>query len=240
MTLRENLFRPIHKGLRLMIYESGLRLGTTDYSNMGESNATVEMLRRDVALTSSNCLLCLFRAHSDHEEKDLFAPVRPHAPSVVEQLLVQHREILRRVQRILQLCDQIGASNDSRERMELGDRLNLECDQLFTFTLGHMVEEETKIVPLMWEHFTDAELRAFRSQFYNQIPLERFEDWMRWTLPALNLSELLLFLAGMKAEPTPNRFVVAMRVAQETLDRSRWSVVESQVGRDVLGGHPVG
>lgn len=239
MSLRENLFRPIHKGIRLMIYESGLRLGTTDYSNVAESNATIEMLRRDLTLSSSSCLLCLFRAHSEHEEKDLFAPVRPYAPSAVDELLVQHAEILRRMQRIVRLCDEIVASTDSRERMDLGDRLNLACDELFTFSLRHMVEEESKVVPLMWEHFTDAELRAFRSQFYNQIPLERFEDWMRWTLPALNLSELLLFLSGMKAEPSPNRFAVAMRIAQETLDRSRWRIVESQVGRDDLGGRPV-
>jgi len=44
----------------------------------------------------------------------------------------------------------------------------------------------------------------------------------------------------MKAEPAPNRFADAMRVAKETLDEDRWRTLESQVGQDLIGGRPVG
>jgi hypothetical protein len=83
----------------------------------------------------------------------------------------------------------------------------------------------------MWERFTDEQLRALRAQFYNQIPLPRFELWMRWTLPALNLNELAVLLAGMKTDPEPNRFRDAMRIAEETLDAARFDRVVSRVGR---------
>ena len=237
MTMRENLFRPIHKGIRLMIYESGLRLATTDFANLPESNDTVGLLRRDLDSSSSNCMLCMLRVHADHEENDLFGPVRPYAATTVDELVVQHGEIVRQIESIARTCDEIERTQDTRQRVDLGDRLNLECNRLFTFFLGHLIDEETKIVPIMWEKFTDEQLRGLRSQFYNRIPLERFDDWMRWTIPALNLSELLVFLLGMRAEPVPNRYAEAMRIAKETLDDTRWRALETQVGHDVTGIH---
>jgi hypothetical protein len=235
MAMRENLFRPIHKGIRLMIYESGLRLSTTDFTDVPESNATISMLRQDLNSATSNCLLCLLRVHGDHEEQDLFAAVRPYAADTVAGLIVQHGEIVSRIQSIGRTCDQLIGMTDSQQRVELGDRLNNECNELFTFILGHLIDEETKIVPLMWDHYTDEELRALRATFYNRIPIERFDVRKRWTLPALNVGELLLFLSGMKAEPAPNRFSEAMRVAKETLDSALWQMLASQVGHEFTG-----
>jgi hemerythrin HHE cation binding domain-containing protein len=235
MSMRENLFRPIHKGLRLMIYESGLRLSITEFTDLPDSNETVSMLRRDLNSAMSNCMLCLLRTHAEHEEQDLFAAVRPYAADTVAELVVQHGQIANRIQTIVRTCDELSGTTDSQRRVDLGDRLNNECNELFTFYLGHLIDEETKVVPLMWEHYTDGELRALRSKFYNRIPVERFNDWMRWTLPALNISELLVFLSGMRAEPAPNRFVEAMRIAKETLDPSRWQMLESEVGHGYSG-----
>jgi len=239
MTMRENLFRPIHKGIRLMIYESGLRLSTTDFTSVSEANDTIAMLRRDLSSSTSNCMLCMLRVHADHEEQDLFAAVRPYAAETVTQLVVQHGEIVNRIESIVKTCDELVEVLDSQQRVDLGDRLNNQCNDLFSFFLGHLIDEETKIVPLMWDHYTDAQLRALRAQFYNRIPIERFDDWMRWTLPALNLSELLVFLSGIKAEPAPNRFAEAMRVAKESLDDARWETVENQVGRNATGSPPL-
>jgi len=239
MTMRENLFRPIHKGLRFMIYETGLRLGTTDFSNVVDSNEVMDRLRHDLSSASSSCMLCLLRVHADHEERDLFSAVRPFVPGVVDGLIAQHGEILRRIERVSQMCDELSGLTDSQRRVDLGDQLNAEVDSLFTFYLGHLTDEETQVVPVMWQRFTDEQLRALRAQFYNRIPIERFEEWMRWTIPALNLNELFVFLSGMKAEPTPNRFADAMRVAKATLDPSRWQAVESHVGRDFVSRPPV-
>jgi len=85
------------------------------------------------------------------------------------------------------------------------------------------------MVPIMWERFTDEQLREIRSKFYDGLPLNRFEDWMRWTLPALNENELIVFLGGMKKEPGP-RFGDLVRLAKETLGAERWQVVQQRAG----------
>jgi len=230
MSTRENLFRPIHKGIRSMIFVLGLRLGTTDFTNLTESNEVALQLKRDLASSTSNCILCMLQTHSLHEDRDFFSPVRAFDEDPVKMMAAEHAVIVRRIYSVAKLCDDLLAIADPEHRIEAGDRLVLEANDLFAFYLAHLNNEEALIVPVMWEHFTDAELRAMRAQFYNTIPLPLFEQWMRWTLPALNVNELTVLLSGMKTDPPPNRFDDAMRIAHEALRPDRWALIQSAVG----------
>lgn len=227
VTTRENLFRPIHKGIRSMIYELGLRLGTTDFTNSTESNEVARQLKQDLTTSTSNCILCLLYAHSAHEERDFFSAVRPFDQDVVNLMMSEHRVIVRRVQQVAKTCDELQDLSEPARRIEVGDRLHLEANDLFAFYLAHVNNEEALMVPVMWEHYTDEQLRALRAQFYNMIPLPRFEEWMRWTLPALNPNELQVLLSGMRTDPPPNRFADAVRVAKEMLNPDRWASLDT-------------
>jgi Hemerythrin HHE cation binding domain len=230
MSTRENLFRPVHKGIRSMLFTLGLRLGTTDFTSPDESNEVAMQMRQDLTNSLSNCILCLLQTHSIHEEKDLFSAVRPFDEEPVRMMIAEHAVIVRRTYGVAKRCDELLEAKDPLRRIELCDALVAEANDLFAFYLAHLNNEEAVLVPVMWEHFTDAQLRSLRAQFYNTIPLTLFETWMRWTLPALNVNELGVLLSGMKTDPAPNRFADAMRLAKETLRPERWTQVRDQVG----------
>ncbi len=230
MTKRENLFRPIHKGIRSMVYELGLRLGVTDFTSVRESNEIATQLERELTSVSSNCILCLLRIHSVHEERDLFAPVRSDDPEIIALMMSEHHEIVRRIEGVARTCGELLGSTEPARRVEIGDRLTLETNDLFAYYLAHLNNEEATLVPVMWERFTDEQLRAMRARFYNTIPLDRFETWMRWTLPALNPHELEVLVSGMRTDPAPNRFADVLRVCREALPADRWSQLESRIG----------
>ncbi|HYB79671.1 MAG TPA: hemerythrin domain-containing protein [Thermoplasmata archaeon] len=229
MSDRENLFRPIHKGIRSMIFLLGQRMGTTDFTNVEESNDLAKQLRTDLTRSASNCILCLLQTHSVHEDKDFFGAVRAFDEEPVKLMAAEHAVITRRIYQVAKLCDELTAITDPARRIEVGDHLVLETNDLFAFYLAHLNNEEALLVPVMWENFSDEQLRALRAQFYNTIPLEAFEEWMRWTLPALNIHELLILLSGMKSDPPPNRFADAMRMGRATVPRERWAEVERAV-----------
>jgi hypothetical protein len=138
--------------------------------------------------------------------------------------------IVRRIYAVARVCEELTMASDPTRRIELGDRLVLEANDLFAFYLAHLNNEEALLVPVMWENFSDAELRALRARFYNLIPLAAFEEWMRWTFPALNINELVVLISGMRTDPPPNRFADAMRLAKETVRADRWAVLQSRVG----------
>lgn len=229
MTDRENLFRPIHKGIRAMIYELGRRLGATDFTSVAESEEIASQLKHELVTSPASCILCLLYAHSRHEEQDFFTAVAPFDRDVVDLMLAEHREVSKRVFEVANTCDELLKVSEPARRIELGDRLNLEANDLFALYLTHLNNEEATLVPVMWERFTDDQLRALRAQFYNRIPVPRFMEWMRWTLPALNAGELTILLRGMMSDPPPNRFREAIEVAQSTLSPDRWSSIRARV-----------
>ena len=229
MSAKENLFVPVHKGLRAMIYRMGLRLGTADFTNETESNALAETLKRDLTRSVSDCLLCLFLTHAVHEETDLFPAVRRHAPIVADLMVREHREIVLRVHDVSQICDELRTLHEPLRRVELGERLSRKASELFAYYLQHMSNEEATMVPVVWEHYTDAERQALHERFYNGIPLAQFEIWMRWTLPALNPQELTTLLRSLRADPPPNRFADVMRVGREVLGEDRWAVIAAEL-----------
>lgn len=230
MSTRENLFRPIHKGIRSMLYQEGERLGAVDFTNVKDSNEFLNQLKHDLTSSLSNCILCMLQTHSHHEEQDFFAAIRPFDKDVVDLMLKEHGQIVLRTHAVVKVCDELVGLSDPAHRVEVGDRLYLEANDLFAFYLEHLNNEESTLVPVMWERFTDGQLRALRAQFYNAIPLPQFENWMHWTLPVLNSNELVVLLSGMKTDPPPNRFSDAVRLAQAMLAPERWNSVRAQVG----------
>ncbi len=230
VTTRENLFKPIHKGIRAMIYELGLRLGVTDFTNVEEANGVARQLKNDLIDSRSNCIVCLMYVHSRHEEKDFFSAIAPFDKELVNLMMGEHRKIGEAILELGRTCDELASLTDPARRIEVGDRLCLEANDLFSAYLAHLNNEEATLVPVMWERFTDAQLRALRAQFYNNLPLARFEEWMRWTLPALNPEELEILLKGMRTDPPPNRFDDAVRIAQATVPTDRWTAVKGRLG----------
>lgn len=111
MTERENLPRPVHKGLRSMIYELGRRLQTTDFTDETAARAIVAELRADMNLTVGNCMVCLLQAHSRHEEKDFFAPLRPIDADLISLVVSEHVDLLGRIHHLSKTSDELVAAS---------------------------------------------------------------------------------------------------------------------------------
>lgn len=233
MSERENLFQPIHKGIRSMLYELGRQSQITNFADATEADRFARALKHDLGDSLSNCILCLLRVHSGHEEADIFRKLRAHDPDVIDLVVKEHAEVARRIHHVSRTCDEILALTSPAHRIEAGDRLNLELNDLFVFYLAHLNNEDATLVPVMWERFTDEQLRAMRNQFYGSLPLRLFETWMHWTLPSLNQHELLVLYSGLRTDPEGSRFKDWARLARETLDSSRLRILEEEVGLGV-------
>jgi len=230
MSDRENLFRPIHKGIRLMLLQSGAGLQATSFEDVNESNRVVLRLKHDLGDSLSNCILCLLNVHTRHEEREIFSKVRAHDPDVVRVVMKEHVEVAMRIHEVSKTCDEVSKLTESDRRIEIGDRLIQEVNEMTASYLSHLNNEEALLVPVMWEWFTDEQLRAMRDVFYRNLPLPLFETWMHWTLPAMNQEELIVLFSGLKQNPESSRYKDWVRLAHETLDPDRWLGLRERVG----------
>lgn len=229
MSERENLFRPIHKGLRLMLYQLGAGLQSKDFTDEAESNRFVAQMKKDLGNSLSSCVLCLLRLHSAHEESSIFSHIRPHDPDVVDLVLKEHGQLLKQIGTVSATCDEALKTSEPLRRVEVGDRLVEEVNDLVAHYLAHLNREEELLVPVMWEWFTDDQLSAMRRTLYDHLPLPIFESWMRWSLPAMNTEELVVLFRGLSKEPRDARYPDWVRMAHATLDLQRWVDLRERV-----------
>ena len=231
MTATEDLFTPIHKAIRSMIYDLGGRLQSVDFADKVASTQVLVDLQHEFAnAVSATCVLCLLHSHAGSEEAGIFPSMQPIDPALIRMLIDEHHEIRRRLLALTKMADELGGIASPERRTELGVGINREANEFFAFYLMHMNKEEVTIVPAMKEHFTDDQLRAMQGAVMGAMPPERLANYLRWMLPSLTLRELTGTMTGVKRGAPPEflRFVAGIGAAN--VDPTRWALVRERVG----------
>ena len=226
---REDLFNPIHKGIRSMIYELGTKLQRTDFTNVSATEAITSQLKYNLRSANSTCIVCMLHQHGEHEEQSVFPQIAPYDSKLVDTLIQEHVEITRQIVEISRISDEILQLKDNALRIEMGTRLNRMANSLLAFYLTHLNNEEATILPLTWKYLTDDQIRAIRTKIQMSIPPEKYAEWMRWTLSSLNINELVGIFSGMKMAAPPQLLEKMMHLAEENLDHDTWNSVKVRV-----------
>jgi len=231
MTATEDLFTPIHKALRSMIYELGGRLQSVDFSDRTASAAVLADLQHEFGnAVASTCVLCLLHSHASDEERSVFPSMQPIDAGLVRMLIDEHHEIGRKLLGLTKMADDLARVDPPEGRIELGNRINCEANEFFAYYLAHMIKEEVTIVPAMKEHFTDDQMRAMRGAIMGAMPRERLATYLKWMLPSLTLSKLTGMLTGLKRGAPPEFLAFVAGVGAENMEPARWAVVRERVG----------
>ncbi|MGA8711016.1 MAG: hypothetical protein ACLP8Y_04420 [Thermoplasmata archaeon] len=231
MVATEDLFTPIHKAIRSMIYDLGGRLQRADFADPAASAAILADLEHEFsAAVSSACVLCLLHNHGGDEESVPFPAMLPFDGGMIRTLIEEHQEINRRLVAITTKARELAGIYAADARLEVGRRINQEVNEFFAYYLVHMNKEEVSLVPAMREHFTDDQLRAMRSTIMRAMPRERFAAYLRWMLPSLTLNELTGMLTGIKQGAPPEMIEFVASVGAANVDPARWAEVRERVG----------
>jgi hemerythrin-like domain-containing protein len=227
---RVDILTPIHKAMRSMIYELGKELQTTDFTDEHANQATVSHLNPDISSASSASILSYLKEHHELEEKDIFPQVRAYEPKMIDTLLQEHGEIVKMMTALLKIVDELKATRNQEQKMEVGDKLNRSANDLFAFYLTHISGEDVTIVPAMWKHLTDEQLIAVRANIEKDILPERYAGWMSWIFPSLNVNELTGMFIGLKKGAPAPVFENMARMAEKALSEDRWRTVKAKAG----------
>ncbi len=231
MTATEDLFTPIHKAIRSMIYDVSGRLQTNDFGDVAASKPLLTDLEHEFsAAMSSGCILCMIHEHASDEEKAVFPSLSKYDSGLVQGFIDDHHDLGRRLGVITKMSKDLLTMARPEERVQFGIELNQEANEFFAAYLDHMNREEEKLVPFMREHFTDDQMRAMRGGIMGGMPPDRLALIFRWMFPSLNVNELTAMLRGAKAGAPPQLIQLASRIAAERVDPQRWRVVKERVG----------
>jgi hypothetical protein len=231
MTATEDLFTPIHKGIRSMIYNVSGRLQSNDFTDATASKPLFADLEHEFsAALSSGCVLCLLHGHALDEESGIFPPVAKHDAALVQAFIEDHHVLTRQLEAITKMARELPLKTQPEERVQLGITLNQKANVFFAAYINHMNREEERLVPLMRDRFTDEQMRAMRGAIMGGMPPDRLASILRWMLPSLNVLELTSMLGAIKASSPPQVIQFIAGIATERVDPQRWQTVREHVG----------
>lgn len=231
MAEREDLFTPVHKGLRAMLYNLSGRLQTNDFADSGTTQTLMTDLEHDFDVArSAGCILCVLNHHATDEESAIFPAVSRVGDGLVQRLIDEHHELTRREIELARQGHELLDLTSGEQRVAAGVVLNQHANELFALYIAHMNLEETDLVPLMQRHFTDEEMVAMRSTILRGMPPDRLFSILGWMLPSLNVSELSALLASVRPTAPPPFLKAIVDLASAKVDPARWNEVRLRVG----------
>lgn len=231
MTGTEDLFTPVHKGLRSMLYGLSGRLQTNDFADVTATSQLAADLENNFAVAqSAGCILCHLATHAHEEETVIFPGAAKFANELVSSLIADHHELTRRETEIAKSAHEMVGLATPDARIAAGIRLNQMSNELLGLYITHMNREETELVPLMRERYSDPEQLAMQGTIIASFPPDRLFALLRWMLPSMNVNELSHVLGSVKRGAPPPLFKAVTDLCSQTVDPARWAVVRARIG----------
>ena len=217
---RYNIFFPIHKGLRAMLYETAVLLQQTSFIDTEEAADAIEQIKTVIAL---------FESHAHKEDTYVFPAIAAWEPSVVaafEQEHVEDHTLGESLQKWLTAFDYAIAPS---AKQTIGEELTKAYIQFMVFNLRHMAKEEQVISPILWRYYNDGELHDITLKIMKAVPSQEMASFSRWMVRGLNNAEVLYWLRGVKNTAPAPVFQALLEVAERELHPHRWSFVQESL-----------
>lgn len=217
---RYNIFFPVHKGLRALLFETAQLLQQTNFTDVDEADDAVERVKTVVSL---------FESHASKEDNYVFAAISAYEPSVVASFEQEHEEDHALGESLQNWIKAFEYAIAPSAKQTIGDDLTKAYIQFMVFNLRHMAKEEQVINPILWRYYSDEELHGITQTILASIPPQEGAYFSRWMVRGLNNAEILGWLKGVKnAAPQPV-FQSLLGIAEEELQPHRWSLVQESL-----------
>lgn len=222
---RYNMFFPIHRGLRAMLFETAQQLQQTDFTDSEQAAASVAQINEVVEI---------FEGHASKEDNHVFAAIAAYEPSVVDAFEQEHVEDHKLGEDLQNWLTAFGYAVAPSAKQTIGAELTKSFIEFTVFNLRHMAKEEKVINPLLWRYYSDEELHDITQKILKSLSPAESAKTSRWMVRGLNNSELLGWLKGVKSTAPQPAFDGLLRIVESELETERWSQVQEGLFEDAM------
>ncbi|HMK05030.1 MAG TPA: hemerythrin domain-containing protein [Ferruginibacter sp.] len=193
--LRYNIFNMIHKALRAMLYDTALTLQQTYFADTAEAAEAFEKL---------NAVIHAFEQHGHHEDSILMPVIEKFQRATIASFEQEHIDDRRMGDDIIHLQNIYHAAQSTQERIVAGSAITKAFGNYMIFNLEHMQREEAELNKLLWNHFSDDEIKMINAQIVAVVPPEAMAATTPWFMQAINSEEAITWLKEVKEKaPAP-------------------------------------
>ena len=187
-TKRYNVFKNIHKGLRTMLFSTQMKWQQTDFTSPEAASMVANL----------ETVLYYYDQHAGHEDHFILSKIIQQEPQIAAALEEEHvvdHELSQNLRSLLNHWKD-ASSNETRESAAAAVFYAL--NEFIAFNLYHMNKEETILLPLLWKHFSDAEILGMQDNIVASINPEILIEESRWMMRSISDTEIQEWLGGVK------------------------------------------
>ena len=223
-TDRYNSFNQVHKGLRVMLYTTAEQMQQTDMSKEDLAKPVLEQVEE---------VLYLFESHAHGEDHHFNEPLEQSYPEVAKLFEKEHEEDHRLAAVLTHLIAAYRRSENDSERAVRAKELFYAFNEFIAFNLYHMNKEEIALNAVLWEKYSDQEIRMIEQTLVQSIPPQKMMKYAKWMIRGINNSEIIHWLSEVKAfAPTPV-FEMLISIAEVELPTQRYQAVADALQYEV-------
>lgn len=209
---RYNTYFIVHKALRANMATVLQQLGSCDWTD-DEDTAH--------ALTELRNLLSLCESHLQHENEFIHKAMESRAAGSTARISGQHEEHVASIKSLREEAESIRTGTGS-QRVLAGAALYHHYSFFVAENLEHMLEEETDNNAVLWQHYSDDEIRAIEQLLVASIEQPKKMLFMPWMLTATNAGERGAMLTALHSQLPPPVFESVVTMLSARLPQKEW------------------
>jgi hypothetical protein len=186
--LRHDLYRSVHKFIRRELLRFGEKLAQTDFRKIPDITVTKGAF---------DGIAFDLQMHAQKEEKYFTPLFEQRGVTVHEDIGCDHSKQQAELRKFQQIFEEVIGMESEEERIAKGQHICSLYDQFLSSNLLHFHQEETVLMPALWELYSDGELREITLISYRSMPTPVLLDSTSF-FPVLNTLEKRDYLHDLR------------------------------------------
>jgi hypothetical protein len=208
-----------------MLYETAMLLQRTDFNIAEEAEVVMEQI--------SN-VMDLFDKHTFSEESFVLPVLEKLERSVTIEIEQEHLYDQELANRLRSLLEDFKQAVSDDEKVNAGNAISDAFVEFIVFNLKNMAKEENVLNELLWNYFTDEQLKNIAQETMAHLPQSYLIQNNRWVMRAINNSEAAQWLIEVKNSAHGFAFEALIKLAAKELPPGRWIKVQENITEGAL------
>jgi len=213
---RYNSFNLIHKGLRALLYHTGLQLQQTDFTVEDEAENAINRVKE---------VIMLFEGHAHKEDHFILPAIAAYEPSVVATFEAEHVEDLELGEQLNNRIEKLENSESLLEKIVAGRELSEAFVSFMIFNLKHMAKEEDILNKILWRYYSDDEIKKIGTDISKAVEPWIQDFYLTWMIRGINDGEARTWIKSVERGMPEIVFKTILQKAEQELPAGRFRKV---------------
>lgn len=214
---RYNSFNIIHKGLRAALFDTALRLQTTDFTLEDAAEEAVNRVKT---------IVMLFQGHAQKEDDYILPMISEYEPSVAAGFNGEHEEDEKLGLELEHAAERVLNASSATESRTSGRELTEAFIRFLVFNLTHMAKEENIINKILWRYYSDDQIKEITGRIGQSEPAWKQDIYATWMLRGINNAEAVSWMKAIEKGAPPVVFQTLLQKAEQELPEKRFRQVK--------------